>query len=75
MAGDQYQWTRKVAQKTMSVALSQAQFEAMQEAVANERKLRKTVREMERASRQIIFASALDTKRRKRPSKKGLGLN
>jgi hypothetical protein len=34
-----YQWTRKVAQKTVSVALSQAQFEALKEAVANERKL------------------------------------
>lgn len=70
-----YQWTRKVAQKTVSVALSQAQFEAMKEAVANERKLWKTVREMERVSRRIIFASVSDTRRRKRLSKKVLGLN
>lgn len=70
-----YQWTRKVAQKTVSVALSQAQFEAMQEAVANERKLWKTVQQMERISRRIIFASAPDTRRRKRLSKKVLGLN
>ena len=70
-----YQWTRKVAQKTVSVALSQAQFEAMREAVANERKLWKTVQEMERVSRRIIFASASDTRRRKRLSKKVLGLN
>ena len=70
-----YQWTRKVAQKTVSVALSQAQFEAMKEAVANERKLWKTIQEMERLSRRIIFASAPDTQRRKRLSKKVLGLN
>jgi len=70
-----YQWTRKVAQKTVSVALSQAQFEALREAVANERKLWKTIREMERLSRRIIFASTPDTKRRKRLSKKVLGLN
>ena len=70
-----YQWTRKVAQKTVSVALSQAQFEALKEAVANERKLWKTVREMERVSRRIIFASVSDTRRRKRLSKKVLGLN
>jgi len=70
-----YQWTRKVAQKTVSVALSPAQFEAMKEAVANERKLWKTLQEMERVSRRIIFASAPDTRRRKRLSKKVLGLN
>jgi hypothetical protein len=70
-----YQWTRKVAQKTVSVALSQAQFEALKEAVANERKLWQTVREMERVSRRIIFASVSDTRRRKRLSKKVLGLN
>ena len=50
-------------------------FEAMKEAVANERKLWKTIQEMERISRRIIFASASDTRRRKRLSKKVLGLN
>ena len=70
-----YQWTRKVAQKTVSVALSQAQFEAMKQAVTNERKLWKTIQAMERVSRRIIFASVSDTHRRKRLSKKVLGLN
>ena len=70
-----YQWTRKVTQKTVSVALSRAQFEAMQEAVANERKLWKIIQEMERVSRRIIFVSAPDTRRRKRLTKKVLGLN
>lgn len=70
-----YQWTRKVAQKTVSVALSQAQFEAMKEAVTNERKLWKIIQEMERVSRRIIFISAPDTRRHKRLSKKVLGLN
>jgi hypothetical protein len=69
-----YQWTRKVAQKTVSVSLSQPQFEAIQRAIANERKLWKIVQEMERVSRRIIFASATDTRRRKRLSKKVLGL-
>ena len=69
------QWTRKVAQKTVSVALSPAQFEVMKEAVASERKLRKLIQEMERVSRQILFASTPDTRRRKRLSKKVLGLN
>lgn len=70
-----YQWTRKVAQKTVSVALSEEQFEAMKEAVTNERKLWKIIQEMERVSRRIIFASVSDTRRRKRLSKRVLGLN
>lgn len=49
-----YQWTRKAAHKTISVALSEPQFEAMQAAVNNERKLWKIVQEMERVSRRII---------------------
>jgi len=69
------QWTRKVAQKTVSVALSPAQFEAMKKAVTNERKLWQTIQAMERISRRIIFASTPDTVRRKRLSKKVLGLN
>jgi hypothetical protein len=70
-----YQWTRKVAQKTISVSLSPAQFSALRQAVANERKLWKTIQQMERLSRQIIFASTPDTNRRKRLSNKVLGLN
>jgi hypothetical protein len=70
-----YQWTRKVAQKTVTVALSRPQFEAMKQAVANERKLWRTLQRMEAVSRQIIFASTADTKRRKRLTKKVLGTN
>jgi capsule polysaccharide export protein KpsE/RkpR len=69
------QWTRKVAQKTVTVALSPEQYQAMKAAVANQRKLWKIIREMERVSRAIIFASTPDTHRRKRLSKKLLGLN
>ena len=69
-----YQWTRKVAQKTISVALSPQQFEAMNQAIQNERTLCETIRQMEKISRQILFASTPDTHRRKRLSKKVLGL-
>jgi hypothetical protein len=68
-----FQWTRKVAQKTVSVALSRDQFAAMRQAVSNQRRLRKTLQQMESISRQIIFASASDTRRRKRLSPKVLG--
>ena len=69
-----YQWTRKVGQKTITVALSRDQYEALKQAVNNTRALRKTVAEMERVSRQILFDTLADTRRRKRLSKKVLGL-
>jgi hypothetical protein len=69
-----YQWTRKVAQKTVTVSLSQQQFLAMKQAVQNERQLWKTIQQMEKVSRQILFASLPDTNRRKRLAKKVLGL-
>ena len=70
-----YQWTRKVAQKTITVSLSRQQFLAMKQAVQNERKLWHTVQQMEKVSRQILFASLPDTRRRKRLAKKVLGTN
>jgi hypothetical protein len=70
-----YQWTRKQAGKTISVSLSQDQYEAMKQAVANERKLWKTVQQMEKLSRRILFETLPDTSRRKRLGKKVLGLN
>ena len=39
-----FQWTRKVGQKTVTVALSAEQFQAMKQAIQNRRRLRKTVR-------------------------------
>lgn len=70
-----YQWTRKVAQKTVTVSLSRSQFDAMRQAVENERQLWKIIRRMEKVSRQILFASTPDTQRRKRLSKRVLGIN
>jgi hypothetical protein len=58
-----YQWTRKVRQKTVTVALSAEQFAAMKKAVQNRRRLAKTIREMEALSRQILFATTADTQR------------
>jgi len=69
-----YQWTRKVAQKTITVSLSQEQFAALKEAVQNERKLWATIQQMEKVSRQILFASLPDTRRHKPLAKKVLGL-
>src|SRR5437870_10882383 len=60
-----YQWTRKVAGKTVSVSLSQQQFEAMKQAISNQRQLRKTIEQMEKVSRQLLFQTTADTRRRK----------
>jgi hypothetical protein len=70
-----YQWTRKVAQKTITVSLSSEQFQSLRQAIENERKLWKTIREMEKISRQILFGSLPDTRRRKRLGKRVLGFN
>jgi len=69
-----YQWTRKVEGKTISVSLSREQFDAMKAAVQNERQLWKTVQKMEKVSRQILFNTLPDTRRRKRLTKNVLGL-
>jgi len=73
--GSGYQWTRKVAQKTVTVALTQQQFAKLKEAVDNYRQLRKHLREMEQLSRKLIFLEAPHPARRKRLSPKVLGLN
>jgi hypothetical protein len=72
--GPCYQWTRKVRGKTVSVALSQEQYHALAAAIANWRTVQATLKAMQRLSREIIFTSLPDTPRRKRLSKKVLGL-
>jgi hypothetical protein len=60
-----YQWTRKVAQKTLTVALSPEQFQAVGKAIENRRRLAKTLARMENISRRVLFSSLPDTHRRK----------
>jgi hypothetical protein len=69
-----YQWTRKEARKTITVALSPEQFQFLRKAIENRRNLQKTIGKMERLSRQILFESIPDTHRRKSLPKKVLGL-
>lgn len=73
--GAGYQWTRKQAQKTVTVALTADQFEQMKHAVENYRELRRCLKQMEKLSRKIIFATNPHNNRRKRLSQKVLGLN
>jgi len=69
-----YPWTRKVKGKTICVALSKEQYEWLKEAIANWRAVQKTLRQMQRLSREELFESLPNPKRRKRLSKQILGL-
>ncbi len=73
--GPCYQWTRKVKGKTVSVALSPEQFQALQRAVENWKQTKKIIKAMQELSRAEIFTTLPDTKRRKRLTKKVLGIN
>ena len=73
--GAGYQWTRKVAGKTVTVALTAEQFQKMKEAVHNKRTLTQIVRRLEAISRQILFQTHPHPARRKTLSDKVLGLN
>ena len=73
--GPCYQWTRKVKGKTVSVALSQPQYQALKEAIENWRHTQQILRRMQERSRQLIFTTLPNPPRRKRLGKKVLGLN
>jgi hypothetical protein len=69
-----YQWTRKVKGKTITVALPQSEFDALAQAIANERKLNQTIRQMEQISRRILFTNRSQPGQRKPLRQKVLGL-
>lgn len=69
-----YQWTRKVKGKTITVALTKAEFEALGEAIVNQRKLSQTLRQMERISRRILFSKRVHGDHRKPLRHRALGL-
>ncbi len=73
--GAGYQWTRKVAGKTVTVSLTSGQFAKMKEAVGNYRQLRRHLGKMENLSRRMIFGSHPHPNRRKRLTQKVLGTN
>jgi len=73
--GPCYQWTRKQQKKTISVALSKEQYQAMHEAIVNWRNAQQILVRMEQISRLVIFGTLPDTRRRKPLTKQVLGLN
>jgi hypothetical protein len=73
--GPCYQWTRKVKAKTVSVALSKEQYEALAAAIENWREVKEVLRQMQALSRQVIFETLPNPPRRKHLGRKVLGLN
>ena len=72
--GPCYQWTRKVRGKTLSVALSREQYQWLRTAISNWRQVQQTLKQMQRLSREVLFATVPHPPRRKRLGKKVLGL-
>lgn len=72
--GPCYQWTRKVKAKTVSVALSKEQYEALRKAIDSWKELESILHQMQVLSRRVIFETLPNPPRRKRLSKKVLGL-
>ncbi len=72
--GPCYQWTRKVRAKTISVALSKEQYQWLKSAIANWRQMQAVIKEMQKLSRQVLFATVPNPARRKRLGKRVLGL-
>jgi hypothetical protein len=73
--GPCYPWTRKVKGKTVCVALSMEQYEWFKQAIANWRSVQQILRQMQRLSREELFEAVPGPKRRKKLSKKVLGLS
>jgi hypothetical protein len=71
--GAGYQWTRKVVQTTVTVALTQEQFKLLQQATHNYRQVRQLLHQMEALSRRIIFLTCPHPDRHKRLNQKVLG--
>jgi hypothetical protein len=72
--GPCYQWTRKVKAKTVSVALSREQYEALKEAIDNWHQTQEILQRMQALSRHVIFEMLPSPPRRKRLGKRVLGL-
>lgn len=73
--GPRYQWSRRVGKKTVTVALSVEQFAWLQQAIANQRKVWDILLEMQQLTVAHMWKHLPSASRRKRLSKKTLGLN
>jgi hypothetical protein len=73
--GPRYQWSRRVGSKTVTVALSVEQFQWLQHAIANQRKVWDILMKLQHLTAQHMLQNLPNPPRRKRLNKKQLGLN
>lgn len=73
--GPRYQWSRRVGKKTVTLALSAEQFAWLKKAIANQRQVWDTLTQMQQLTAQFALDNLPNPHRRKRLSKKKLGLN
>ena len=73
--GPRYQWSRRVSGKTVTVALSAEQFRWLKKAISNQRRVWKILERLQRLCLEYMWKNLPETRRRKRLSKKTLGLN
>ena len=73
--GPRYQWSRGVAGKTITVALSAEQFHWLKKAIANQRRAWDLLTQMQKLTLRYMWKNLPGTPRRKTLSKKTLGLN
>jgi len=73
--GPRYQWSRRVGKRTVTVALSPEQFAWLKDAISNQRQVWETLRQMQHLTAQFALENLPNPPRRKRLSKKKLGLN
>jgi hypothetical protein len=73
--GPRYQWSRRVGYKTVTVALSAEQFAWLKSAIANQRQAWDLLAQMQQLTVEHMWKNLPSTKRRKRLSKKTLGLS
>jgi len=63
--GPYYLWTRKLEAKTLSIALSQQQYDLLKHAIANQNRMDKILAKMRSLTEQIIFTDTPGVKKRK----------
>ena len=73
--GPRYQWSRRVGAKTVTVALSAEQFDWLKHAVRNQREVWDILMQLQRLTAEHALKNLPGPPRRKRLSKKSLGLN
>jgi hypothetical protein len=73
--GPRYQWSRRVGPKTVTVALSAEQFSWLKQAIGNQREVWDILMELQRLAAEHALQNLPGPRRRKRLSKKRLGLN